>query len=308
MQKLFVVTAFLLSLLCGIAQASVIDAPHNETFSVSCGSCHKYSLWWQFSPLVAFDTTTYNNKVNSLCLECHDGSDPQISIMQAHSSDILGVKYGPWVTACTDCHDPHRQSQLSWRTSNPTALYLVTGIISSVVPNSPQAGQTTITYSTFSAHSQQWETPNSIDPNVVTWERKNFSLPQTGLTLVHDSSNALNTFSIFSVNSAAQSIVVQGILDPEQINTTQNPTSNTFGLIYGQLIKSHIISTGNGAASHDVKFFDPFINYDSGKIGGFVANLALSRQGICQACHQSTIYWLENGTSDDHYTSIVCTA
>ncbi|MDD5759782.1 MAG: hypothetical protein PHI06_11960, partial [Desulfobulbaceae bacterium] len=47
-----------LSLLCSVmllmavttANASVIDAPHNETHGYTCSSCHTYSLWWKYSP------------------------------------------------------------------------------------------------------------------------------------------------------------------------------------------------------------------------------------------------------------------
>ncbi len=306
MKKLLATVTLLISLCSSFAMASVIDAPHNETFNLSCGSCHNYSLWWQYSPLSAYDPISYKNTVNSLCLHCHDGSNPQISTMQPHSSDILGTKYGAWVTSCTDCHDPHRQNQLLWRSSSASDLYLVTGTIAQATPNAPQSGQTTISYTTYIVNNQNWSTPNSPDPSAITWEKKNASSPTTGLTFVHDSTNALNTFSIVSVDSATQTIVVQGILDPTEINPTSKPTSNSFGLIYGQLIKDQIISTDSGT-SHSVKFFDPSFVFTEGKIGGYVANLSLSRQGICQACHLNTNYWNENGSSDSHYTGTTCT-
>ena len=128
-----------LALLGGLATASVIDAPHNETNAISCGSCHSYSLWWQYSPISA--QTDYKQKVSALCLGCHDGTNPSRTVMRAHSSATMNPANDPqyplgvWSTDCADCHDPHRQDQLEWRTANPTDLYLVSGGIASVSPD-----------------------------------------------------------------------------------------------------------------------------------------------------------------------------
>jgi len=271
--------------------ASITDAPHNGTFGIHCDDCHSYSLWWRYSP-ASHDLQNsaakldYETMVDFICLKCHDGSDPSIPPMQDHSSDILGTGHGTWSTTCIDCHDPHRQGQLEWRTGFSSELFLVTGTMASVTKDSPQVGQTTIIYNDGYSPSSTWK-PDSIDPQALTWTKKNSTTPDRSLIFVHDTTNALNTFSILSVDSANNTIIIKGTLDPAAVDTVTVPvdSSDTFGLIYGQLIKSQITPENPpGSSAKDVRFFNPN--------GGFVeedASGSGNTSGICQVCHTKTV-------------------
>ncbi len=113
------------------------------------------------------------------------------------------------------------------------------------------------------------------------WEKKNDS--DRGLVFVHDSTAATGSYAI--VSATASNIVIRGILAPTAIAPAEqgNPaTCNTFGLIYGQLIRD-VVSTPN-SGSKNVKFFDPN--------GGFVDG---NNEGICQVCHTATFHFRNTG-------------
>ncbi|MDA8160602.1 MAG: cytochrome c3 family protein, partial [Desulfobacteraceae bacterium] len=216
------------------SRASVIDAPHNSSNGISCTTCHSYSLWWQYSPATTTSTPDKATVVNAVCSTCHGagGTAPQAV---THSSTTIGsTTYGTWSQGCTDCHNPHYQSQLAWIGTTPSP-YLVTGSISSVTYDSV-ANQSTITYAGATSNTN-WP--------VTAWNNKSLANPSRGLIFVQDQTLASNTYSI--VSATATQVVVKGQIDPNSVNpayinpttNVQNaPTCNTFGLIYGQLISN----------------------------------------------------------------------
>ncbi|MFW8602265.1 Ig-like domain-containing protein [Desulfobacterota bacterium M19] len=292
------------------AQAYVIDAPHNETNGITCSSCHTYSLWWQYSPSDQRATTPDRNTiVNTVCMQCHNGSGTAPAA-RTHSSAVIGSPlHGTWGIGCTDCHDPHYQGQLSW-VGTPTSPFLITGTINSATYDSAM-NQTTIKYSSPTTNTN-WP-PSGAAASDQDWANKSASNPNRGLVFVHDTTNTSNTFLI--VSATASLVVVKGQLDPASITPgavdslghTNPATSNTFGLIYGQLIKDKI-TPPFGTGSKDVRFFDPN--------GGFVeedASGSGNTSGICQVCHTGntasgvtvTTHFSSNGifpaSTDSHY-------
>jgi len=261
-------------------QATVTDAPHNDTNGITCTSCHRYSLWWQYSP--AQQQTGFATLVDTLCADCHKdgGTGPKVF---THSSTVVNTgNHGDWGRACTACHDPHYQGQLDWSASVPSP-YLVTGTILTVAYDS-LAKQTTITY--------DLPTPNPAWPAVGQladsrdWANKSQANSGRGLILVQDSVKTSNTFPIVSASDTQ--VVVKGeitaeMIDPayvDPVSHKQNPaTCASFGLIYGDLIRSSI----NGRS---VKFFDP---------NGFVHDEGATPTGICQVCHTQTAHYTNDG-------------
>ncbi len=277
MKRIFLLLC-LAYLTTGQANASIIDTPHNETNNIVCTDCHKYSLWWQYSPLLS-NSQLWETKTNAVCLTCHGDSGPEITEV-THASLAMGTAHrsdlGEWSRACVDCHDPHFQQQLNWSQSVPdTDLYLVTGTITpgslsvtgSGIPFSPY-------YSTFTY--QDVSIKDGWDNATTPWTAKSGTAGR-GLILSLPRFTPDNTYEITEVDEGTSQITVKGRLD-----NSYGDTSTQFGLIYGQLIRDQIAVNGSMV---DVKFFDPK--------GGFV-NIG-DNNGICQVCHTQTRHFRNNG-------------
>lgn len=322
----------LLCLIPSLGWAYVTDAPHNETNGVTCGNCHTYSLWWAYSPTTSSDPY-YGQYTDDVCNSCHDNDDrPDLPRKTGHTPASMADSHkelnGPWTTKCVDCHDPHQQAQLAWASDNATwadDLFLVTGKVefADVVPD----GNTTITF--YPNHIQPnvndnwptWDDPENPDPDnlILTWETKN-RFSKRGLIFVHDTTLFTNTYSIISVDSLNNQIVLRG--EPDANSPIDD--NATFGLIYGQLIKQYIDTPNSGTRA--VKFFDPENLYGP---GGFVDDndtvpATTTPEGICQVCHTISNYWHNDGTivntarffdpenpeatiPDDHHSDKPCT-
>ena len=282
MTKLALCGSILLWLTAASAQASVTDAPHNETNDIRCNSCHTYSFWWQYSP--AQKQSAFAALVYTLCNGCHNntGNGPQVL---THSSEVIvSTNHGSWERACTACHNPHYQDQLTWAGSDPN-LYLVTGTITEVSYNS-SSKQTTITYNGATTNAN-WPAIGESAGN-RDWANKSPANPDRGLILVQDTVKTSSTFPI--VAATASQVTVKGeltaaMIDPNSSDpVTHQPNSatcNSFGLIYGDLIR-------NSINSKSVKFFDPN--------GGFVREEGSTPTGICQVCHSETTHYTNDGT------------
>lgn len=261
---------------------STMDAPHNDSHGIGCQDCHSYSLWWQNSPLRAA-SADYNTTMDAICAKCHGAGWGGIA--EAHASSAMGnahrLALGDWQTHCVDCHEPHRQAQLNWRGSDPQALYLVQGTIDG--PLTVAAGQTTLHY-----RLDELPEPNYPEwSDVATWENKSAHNLSTGLILVEDRANALNTYEVLA--ATADTITVKGGMGSDS-------AGRTFGLIYGGLIRSSIGTPSS--TGRTVKFF-------SNGIGGYTNN-DQPVSGICQVCHANTLYWQEDGGGNGHYPLTPC--
>src|SRR4030042_3975579 len=113
--------------------SAAIDAPHNASNNISCGSCHGETLlnspFWGGS-----------GSYDQLCLSCHTApsgpySDINAPLVKTHSSLTTSNKYGDWTRECRTCHDPHYQKQKTYKNTESGNLYLATGTITSCVYN-----------------------------------------------------------------------------------------------------------------------------------------------------------------------------
>ncbi len=286
--------------------ASVLDAPHNESHNVRCGSCHSYSLWWQFSPTTP-GTQEYSGRTDAVCNNCHGASGSEVRKV-SHSSLSMGDTHnsalGDWSTKCIDCHNPHLQPQLNWLSTSATfgdgslagGLYLAEGTIGTITDNGD--GTTTITFTNAAAKAPWQET--------ARWSKKS-GTDGRGLLLSLGYTTADKTYEIIAATdtapitngaggSGADSITIQSGGDPVD---AQKYTGGNFGLIYGQLVKSAIQTPNSGAK--DVKFFDSqdgFVDPASGA----------ATKAICQVCHTQTTYWRNDGTLAIHNDGSVCTS
>lgn len=272
----------LLSLVSTGAQALVMDAPHNE---ITCVDCHNYSAWWRYSPVSASNEPSRGGITTAVCLRCHNNPDGPIPYKKPHSSVSFGAtaQHGDWSTNCIDCHDPHFQAQLDWRGTNSAELFLVTGTIGaagSLVQNGN--GTTTFTYTTTEV-DPLWDDPN-------LWTNKTGSA--RSLILVDDTQQALNTYLIVAADT--NTLTVKSALNSAS-------AGHTFGLIYGQLIKSSIATPHGG--SRTVKLFNPKVTF---ALGGFTEPGTPSPQGVCQVCHTVTKYWQSDGSLTDHNSAESC--
>ncbi len=292
-KQLWLLLSFLILLTAATVQASVIDAPHNETNGIQCSTCHTYSLWWQYSPADQSPAPhDHGAIVSAICSRCHDGSHPAYPPMLSHSSTNTGSTTGTWNTSCTDCHDPHFQAQLDWASTYAAKLYLITGTIDSVTDNGN--GTSSLSYSGAPADNLTGDWTSR-----ARWSKKDDSPNSNrGLVLVVNTVTAENTYLV--VSATATTITVKGVV-------ASTAAAKSFGLIYGQLIKS-MITVPNPPANtpnpRPVKFFNPDTTY---AVGGFT-NQETPPTGICQVCHTKTTHWTQDGLLNNHNASIRCTA
>ena len=286
-RALFSLTFFIATLLyASQLNADVVDAPHNQASGVSCSGCHSYSLWWQSSPL-EIASPSYKAQIDSICSHCHS-SGSSATAGCGHSSTLMEEMHNPllgsWQRNCLDCHDPHFQAQLAWRLQYEDDLYLVAGTIGSGANFSYTDGETTFDY-TASRVSANWS-------DRTTWSRKTGPAANRGLVLVVDTSEQKSTYQVLAAD--ASTITIKGILAASDGN-------KTFGLVYGQFIKSAIQMPD--ATNSDVRFFDP-----NRTENGLVDSQAPS-SGICQVCHTNpnTRYWTADGLNTLHNAGIRCT-
>lgn len=287
-RALFFLNFVIATLLCASQlNADVVDAPHNQASGVSCSGCHSYSLWWQYSPL-DIASPSYKTQIDSICANCHYSGSPMIAGC-GHSSAVMEEMHNPllgtWQRNCLDCHDPHFQTQLAWWPQYENELYLVAGTIGTAANFSYTGGETTFDY-TASAVSPNWT-------DRATWSHKTGPAANNGLIFVVDASEQKSTYQIVAAD--ASTITIKGILASSEEN-------KTFGLIYGQFIKSAIqLSDATNSA---VQFFDPH-----GAEIGFV-NSQTPPSGICQVCHTdpNTRYWTADGLKTLHNAGSRCTS
>lgn len=290
----------------GTAHASVLDAPHNESHGVKCGSCHTYSAWWQFSPTKP-GTAEYAGRTDGLCNQCHGANGSEfrklshsaLSMAETHNQDL-----GDWSTKCIDCHNPHHQPQLNWLSTSATfgdgslagGLYLAEGTIASITDNGN--GTTAITF-TNAAAKAPWQ-------DTGRWSQKSGNAGR-GLLLSLGYTSGEKTYEIVSASSTAPltngpggtgegTLTVQSGGDPVD---AVKYTGTNFGIIYGQLVNSSITTPNSGAK--DVKFFDSQDGLVDGASGA-------DTKAICQVCHTKTTYWRNDGSLALHNAGSRCTS
>src|SRR4030043_2453883 len=235
-----IIIGFIVAIFSSFTAIAVIDAPHNASTNISCGSWHGAALlnspFWggSYSP-VNIDDTVYNK----LCLNCHRTSsgpytDTNAPLVKTHSSLNTSNKYGDWTRECRTCHDPHYQKQKNYKNTDAGNLYLATGTITSCVYNGD--GTSTLTYSTIT-YKSGWDA-TKLTQKTGDY-RRTILFPNVGKLGYN--------YPVIAVDTIANTITVTG-------NATAYlypPT--TFAVLYGQYIKDFIDVSGTNMA---VKFFD----------------------------------------------------
>lgn len=259
--------------------ASLLHAPHDAAHGLTCENCHQYALKSAYWPpgYPPGPEPAEGDFQNFICLRCHDGTADAADEIAAptkamHSSLSLAGNYPAWTTRCTDCHDPHFQSQLHHLTD--PALFLVTGTVTAL-DTLAEPGSTILSYNQVGSNAN-WPPAD--------WAAKTGS--GRGLILVPDRSRPEENFEIIAADSAT--ITVAG--------TVTGQGGASFGILYGQLIRESI-RTPSGELK-PVRFFDP------GAAASGLVDLAGGNQpqGVCQVCHTQTRFYRNDG-SGDHYTS-----
>jgi YVTN family beta-propeller protein len=285
------------------ARAYFLDTPHNESNGIYCYTCHAMS-YWTSPPSGGADVTMRN----AVCLQCHGegASDPHKGpSKKPHASSTTSTEKGTWSTECTQCHDVHSQGQLDWSTTDAAGLYLAWGTLSSSgsylardLVDSPVYGSTTFNI-TGVAGQTGWS-------DTTTWVGKGGRVDKgratdgsRGLVFVPNRANPTETYEI--IGATPSSLKVKGRV------ATSGLSGKSFGVIYGQSLKSAVLPNGSSTAEEmrDVKFFQPGIM--AGSYGGYIDESGSAEpQGLCQVCHDRTSYWKNDGSSTSHNSGNVC--
>jgi predicted CxxxxCH...CXXCH cytochrome family protein len=300
---IIVIAGFIVAIFFSFTAIAVIDAPHNASNYISCGSCHGAALlnspFWggSYSP-ANIDDTVYNK----LCLNCHRASsgpytDTNAPLVKTHSSLSTSNKYGDWTRECRTCHDPHYQRQKNYKTTESGNLYLATGTITSCVYYDPDNYEVTyfdpdlinksiLTYSIITYKSGWYPTPED-DPNKKYLTKKTSDYRRT--ILFPNVGKLGYSYPVIAVDTITKKITVTG----DATAYLYPPT--TFAVLYGQYIKDFIDVSGTNTA---VKFFDK-AGAKSFADGDSIYN------GVCEVCHTQTTHFRNDGSgSDQNHTNV----
>jgi len=206
-------------------------------------------------------------------MTCHGsgGTAPQVV---THSDVVINGSSG-WAVACLDCHDPHFHDQLM----NLSNTYLVIGIIDAYSNNGNGSSTITFTYSSATV-KDGWNLPPHGDN--ADWSDKTGM--GRGLILIADTASPDETFEIISaVRGTPDQIAINGVI-------SGSPVGNTFGIIYGQLLKAEIYTETfiAGTGNTSIKF------YESSGENSFADGVD-PHDGICQVCHENTNHFTRAG-------------
>ncbi len=282
---LIILIASILALAFHFSAIADIDAPHNPSNAMWCGSCHGYEIFW-------VGTGSYD----ALCQQCHiapfcpiseTGTGPQA---WTHSSENTSEQYGEWSWECRNCHDPHYQKQIAYKNTDADSLYLASGTIVSFEYYNPDDYEVTyfdpdlinksvLTYLSIT-YKPGWDATKITGK---TWECRG--------TILFPNVNKLGySYPVIGVDEGAETITVKG--DVSEAYEYVSPPSS-FAVMYGQYIKDVI-------GGKSVKFFDrKGINSFTDKDATY--------NGVCEICHTQTLYHKNDGSGESHYPAVRCT-
>lgn len=246
-----IIIGFIIGISYFIALAA-IDAPHNESNNVNCGSCHGQGLLQ--SPFWGGGMT-----FDELCQNCHKvSSGPYTAtnapLVKTHSSENTSEQYGVWSRECRNCHDPHYQKQKNYKNTDAGNLYLATGTITGCVDNGN--GTSTLTYSLIN-YKIGWDAARLLEK--TSEYRRAILFPNVG--------KLGYSYPVIGIDEGAQEITVSGDATP----VYQYVSSSTFAMMYGQYIKGSV-------EGGQVKFFDR-------KGDSSYADGDTTYDGVCEVCH-----------------------
>ena len=290
-----IIAGFIVAIFFSFIAIAAIDAPHNASNNISCGSCHGEALfdspfWGGSYDPANIDDTAYNK----LCLSCHRApfgpySEISAPLVKTHSSLQTSNKYGTWTRECRTCHDPHYQKQKNYKNTDAGNLYLATGTITSCVYNPPVppavVGTSTLTYSAIT-YKSGW---NFVKLTEKTGDyRRTILFPNVGKLGYN--------YPVIAVDTpTAGTITVTGDATP----VYQYISSSSFAAMYGQYSKDSIdikadpsVSPPPASIYKTVKFFDQ-TGAKSFADGDTTYN------GVCEVCHTLTSHYRNDGGGSD---------
>jgi hypothetical protein len=311
-----IIIGFVVAFTCHFIAIADIDAPHNESTNISCGSCHGEGLLQSF-----WGGSCLYSTVDGLCQSCH--TDPSCPLphdtigpqAETHTDSEENV-----LAECIACHDPHYQKQNNYKNTDWNNLYLASGVIESYhydPPPPPPPGElegfgiSTLHYSSITYKTGTgWEAARLLGK---TWECR-------GAILFPNVKKLGYSYPIIAIEEDTPTvgegtITVQGDVTP----VYQYIASSDFAVMYGQFIKDQInvcSITRDKSCNDDldcpvgeecslvgnVKFFDKTgrnsFAYDESMTG-----TDPTPNDECQVCHTNTTYWKANGEGADHYNN-----
>ena len=260
----------LVLLLLAVTQVSVaLDYPHEPSNpilpGVGCLSCHDVegaadSLLKASVPSPDMDGD--NTEANNLCWSCHTG--PALAPYRVpHSSDQISEQHGVWHIECKDCHNPHNQPQFQ---TFGSASFLATGVLE---------GATSGSTSTLTDNDAAWTVDEHagrvVFPDVYARDRRGIPI---------------GDLSYRVLSNTATTLTLDGT-----INTAYIAIGDTYGVIYGKVIRDQILVPGTSTWKQ-VKFFaqtgaNSFADNDT------------TLDGVCQVCHTKTGHFRNDGAGAD---------
>jgi hypothetical protein len=266
---------------------AAIDAPHNESNYVECGSCHGdgilESVFWGGSG-------TYDR----ICTDkCHTVSFCPYTDLYAPAVVTHKDSDNTELAECRTCHDPHYQKQKNYKSTDWNNLYLAYGIITSFEYNDPDDFNADgldpdgngKTYSDPELSHTSVLTYSSITYKTGTgWDAERIpgKTEECRHSILFPNVKKLGySYPVIAVDEGSHTITVKG----DVTSVYQYITTSDFAVMYGQFIKDYI----NGKT---VKFFD-----QTG-INSF-ADGDTAYNGVCEVCHTQTKHYRNNGGAPD---------
>ena len=260
----------LVLLLVAVTQVSVaLDFPHEPSNpilpDIGCLSCH--DLEGSADSLLKASVPTPdmggdNTEANNLCWSCHTG--PGLAPYRVpHSSDQISQQHGIWNIECKDCHNPHNQPQFQ---TFGSASFLTTGVLEGVT-----SGSTSTLTDNDAAWTVDEHAGRVVFPDVYARDRRGIPI---------------GDLSYRVLSNTATTLTLDGT-----INTAYIAIGDTYGVIYGKIIRDQILVPGTSTWKQ-VKFFaqtgaNSFADTDS------------TLDGVCQVCHTKTGHFKNDGTGAD---------
>jgi len=246
-----------------------LDFPHVPSNAIlpdiSCLSCH--DLHGSAGTLLKAaapnpDMAGDDTEANNLCWSCHTG--PGLAPYRVpHSSDQISDQYGTWNIECKDCHNPHNQPQIQ---TFGTEAFLATGTLTSVT----QSANSTLT-DTSAAWTVDEHAGRVVFPDASVRDRRGIPIGDLSYRI---ESNTATTLTLDGV-----------------INTAYIAAGDTYGIVYGKIIRSEIQAPADSSWKQ-VKFF--------GATGAnSFADDDATLDGVCQVCHTKTGHFKNDGTGAD---------
>ncbi len=242
-----------LSLTLSDIGSAATHPPHVPENGVNCDSCHLPAA----DPVWAVGNDPdpdQNEPYNRICWKCHN--DVQAPFRKTHSTTATNsTTYAQWKWLCTNCHNPHQQSQVNFNQYVASLTGTITGI---------------------NAGTKEFTLSASLPPRPGIGDATNLN-DYIGWTIVPNRTYKTLNYKIASNTGNTVTVTTA-------VNVSRVPLNSLFGILPGKLLKDVIYTPPPGGAK-----YTRFISMEGQ--GSFVHNDTLADgqdstpDGICQICH-----------------------